>query len=79
MPPAKKPKPKQTYESASERLEEIINLLDSGEVALRTTMELLQEGTGLLEFCSTELEAVSTGIEELRLDQLVLRLGAKDS
>jgi exodeoxyribonuclease VII small subunit len=63
-----------TYESASARLEEIIRRLDSGEAGLRETLELVKEGRGLVEFCAAELEAVSRGLEELRLDELVERL-----
>jgi exodeoxyribonuclease VII small subunit len=64
----------QTYEAATARLEEIIKRLDSGEAGLRETLDLCQEGRGLVEFCAGELEAVGRGLEELRLDELVARL-----
>jgi exodeoxyribonuclease VII small subunit len=64
----------QTYEAATARLEEIIKRLDSGEAGLRETLDLCQEGRGLVEFCAGELEAVGKGLEELRLDELVARL-----
>lgn len=63
-----------TYESAVTRIEEIIRRLDSGEAGLRETLDLLKEGRDLVEYCATELEAVSTGLEELRLEELVARL-----
>ena len=63
-----------TYESAVARIEEIIRRLDSGEAGLRETLALVQEGRELVEFCAGELEAVSQGLEELRLDDLVARL-----
>ena len=63
-----------TYESACARIESIIRRLDSGEAGLRETLELCQEGRGLIEFCAGELEAVGSGLEELRLDELVARL-----
>jgi exodeoxyribonuclease VII small subunit len=63
-----------TYESAVARIEEIIKRLDSGEAGLRETLELVKEGRGLVEYCAGELEAVSSGLEELRLDELVARL-----
>jgi exodeoxyribonuclease VII small subunit len=66
--------PQPTYESASARLEEIIRRLDSGEAGLRETLDLVKEGRGLVEFCAGELEAVSRGLEELKLDELVARL-----
>ena len=65
-----------TYESAVARVEEIIRRLDSGEAGLRETLDLVKEGRDLVEYCATELEAVSQGLEELRLDELVERLEA---
>ena len=63
-----------TYETASGRLESIIERLDSGEAGLRETLELCREGRGLVEFCAGELDAVSQGLDALRLDELVARL-----
>jgi exodeoxyribonuclease VII small subunit len=68
-----------TYESAIARIEEIIRRLDSGEAGLRETLELLGEGRGLIEFCAAELDAVGEGLEELRLDELVTRLEARNA
>ncbi len=65
-----------TYETAVARIEEIIRRLDSGEAGLRETLELVKEGRDLVEYCATELEAVSKGLEELRLEELVARLEA---
>lgn len=66
-----------TYEGATARLEEIIRRLDTGEAGLRETLELVKEGRGLVEYCAGELDAVSRGLEELRLDELVARLEAQ--
>jgi exodeoxyribonuclease VII small subunit len=63
-----------TYETASGRLEAIIERLDSGEAGLRETLELCREGRGLVEFCAAELDEVSKGLDALRLDELVARL-----
>lgn len=68
------PEPALSYESATARLEAIIQRLDSGEAGLRETLELCKEGRTLAEFCAGELEAVGRGLEELRLDELVARL-----
>jgi exodeoxyribonuclease VII small subunit len=65
-----------TYESAVARLEEIIRRLDSGEAGLRETLELVREGRDLVEYCAAELDAVSHGLEELRLEEVVQRLEA---
>ncbi len=69
-----------TYESAVARVEEIIRRLDSGEAGLRETLDLVKEGRDLVEYCAAELEAVSEGLEELRLEELVVRLesGGRD-
>jgi exodeoxyribonuclease VII small subunit len=63
-----------TYESAVSRVEAIIRRLDSGEAGLRETLDLVREGRELVEYCATELDAVSQGLEELRLEELVARL-----
>lgn len=71
----------QTYESSVARVEEIIRRLDSGDAGLRETLDLVKEGRALVEFCAAELEAVSKGLEELRLEELVARLeaGSRDT
>jgi exodeoxyribonuclease VII small subunit len=63
-----------TYESAVARVEEIIRRLDSGDAGLRETLELVREGRELVEYCAAELDAVSHGLQELKLDELVARL-----
>lgn len=68
-----------TYESAVGRVEEIIRRLDSGDAGLRETLELVREGRELVEYCAAELDAVSAGLEELQLDQLVARLESAQS
>ena len=66
-----------TYERAVARIEEIIRRLDSGDAGLRETLDLVKEGRDLIEYCARELEAVSQGLEELRLEELVARLEAE--
>jgi exodeoxyribonuclease VII small subunit len=63
-----------SYESAVARIEEIIRRLDSGQAGLRETLDLVREGRALVEYCAGELDAVSRGLEELRLEELVARL-----
>ena len=64
------PEATQTYESATARLDEIIQRLDSGDAQLRETLELCEEAKGLIEFCAGELAAVDHGLKELRLEDL---------
>ena len=69
--------PDQSYEMATARLEEIIRRLDSGEAGLRETLDLVKEGRALVEYCAAELEAVSQGLDEIKLDELIARLEAQ--
>jgi exodeoxyribonuclease VII small subunit len=63
-----------SYEVAVERLEEIIDRLDSGQAGLRETLDLCREGRELVDYCASELEAVGEGLRELKLDELAARL-----
>jgi len=65
-----------TYETAFGRIEEIIKRLDSGEAGLREILALCEECRRLVEYCAGELDAVASGLDELRLDELVARLEA---
>jgi exodeoxyribonuclease VII small subunit len=64
----------ETYETAVARLEAIIARLDSGDAELRETLALCTEAKGLIQFCKTELDAVSGELAELDLDALVASL-----
>ena len=68
-----------TYEAAVERLEQIIDRLDSGQAGLRETLDLCKEGRELVTYCAAELDAVGEGLKELRLDELASRLEAQPS
>ena len=63
-----------SYEAAVERLEEIIDRLDSGQAGLRETLDLCKEGRELVQYCAAELDEVGEGLKELRLDDLAARL-----
>jgi exodeoxyribonuclease VII small subunit len=63
-----------SYEDAVERLEEIIDRLDSGQAGLRETLDLCREGKQLVDYCASELDAVGEGLKELNLDDLAARL-----
>lgn len=66
-----------SYEAAVERLEQIIDRLDSGQAGLRETLELCAEGRDLVTYCSEELDAVGEGLKELKLDELAAKLDAE--
>jgi exodeoxyribonuclease VII small subunit len=63
-----------SYEAAVERLEEIIDRLDSGQAGLRETLDLCKEGRELVNYCAGELDEVGAGLKELRLDDLAAKL-----
>ncbi len=66
--------PPESYEAAVERLEQIIDRLDSGQAGLRETLDLCREGRELVTYCTAELDAVGAGLQELRLDELAAKL-----
>jgi exodeoxyribonuclease VII small subunit len=68
-----------SYEGAVERLEEIIDRLDSGQAGLRETLELCKEGKQLVDYCAGELDAVGEGLKELNLDDLAAKLDSSAS
>jgi exodeoxyribonuclease VII small subunit len=68
----------ESYEAAVERLELIIDRLDSGRAGLRETLDLCREGRELVVYCTAELDAVGEGLEELRLDELASKLESAD-
>jgi exodeoxyribonuclease VII small subunit len=63
-----------SYEDAVERLEQIIDRLDSGQAGLRETLDLCREGRDLVTYCTAELDAVGEGLKELKLDELAEKL-----
>lgn len=67
-----------SYEAAVERLEEIIDRLDSGQAGLRETLELCKEGRDLVTYCAAELDEVGEGLKELRLDDLAAGLDSSE-
>jgi exodeoxyribonuclease VII small subunit len=47
---------KQTFENAMETLENIVQELESGDLALEKAMQRFEEGTKLSKFCSDKLD-----------------------
>jgi len=66
----------ESYEVAVERLEQIIDRLDSGQAGLRETLELCREGRDLIDYCAAELDAVGEDLKELELDELAEKLAS---
>jgi exodeoxyribonuclease VII small subunit len=59
---AKKTKPKD-FESALERLDEITDLLESGEAKLEDSLSLYTEGLELARYCTSQLNEAEKKIK----------------
>jgi len=53
------------FESALQRLEEIVRKLESGDLPLASTLELFEEGITLSRLCHTKLEEAERKVEIL--------------
>lgn len=62
FPEAEKP----TFETALSRLERILELMNSGEVALSEAVALYEEADKLMAFCSCQLADAEQKIEQLQ-------------
>ncbi len=56
------------FESALERLEEIVRSLEDGELGLDNALELFEEGVRLSRFCHGKLERAERRVELLLKD-----------
>lgn len=54
-----------TFEEAMQRLEEVVQKLEDGNVPLEQAIELFQEGMALSKRCSQQLDSVERRIEML--------------
>ena len=59
------PKKEVSFEDALDRLEEIVDLLESGENQLEKSLELFEEGVKLVKLCNKKLEAVENSVKIL--------------
>ncbi len=55
-----------TFESALEKLESIVESMESGEVPLAELLAKFEEGTRLLRICETRLKDAELKIEQLK-------------
>lgn len=54
-----------SYEEATNRLNEILKILEGGQQSLQETLKLMAEGKELLSFCQEELQAAEKQLEIL--------------
>ncbi len=57
------------FETALERLEEIIRKLESGNIDLDDSLKLYEEGIGLVRFANDKLKAAQQKVELLTKDR----------
>lgn len=58
------------YEQAVERLEELVERIESGEIGLEASIRAYERGVALLGRCRSVLDDVEQRIEQLSLEQL---------
>lgn len=59
---------KMTFEQSMERLEQIVQAMEQGNVPLEESMALFQEGTSLAAQCEKLLEAARQQIQKVTCD-----------
>lgn len=55
-------KKKMTFEQAIQRLEEIVEILETEEIVLEKSVDLYKEGMELAEFCQTKITKAETEV-----------------
>ncbi|EFR34482.1 hydrolase [Porphyromonas asaccharolytica PR426713P-I] len=61
--------PQQTYQEAITRIQEIVRLLETGDIEVDELTKLIEEATSLIQFCSTRLTSIDKEVSQL-LQQL---------
>jgi len=57
------------FEDALRRLEEIVRLLEGGDSALDTSLELFEEGVALVKLCNKQLDEAEQKVTMLTLSE----------
>jgi exodeoxyribonuclease VII small subunit len=57
-----------TFEESVERLEELIEAMESGEIPLADLVAKFEEGSKVLKKCESQLKAAELKIEKLNLE-----------
>ncbi|MFI4898555.1 MAG: exodeoxyribonuclease VII small subunit [Phycisphaerales bacterium JB059] len=59
-----------SYEQAVERLEELVERIESGEIGLEASIAAYERGVALLARCRTVLDDVEQRIEQLSVEEI---------
>lgn len=62
------PKKELSFENALKRLEDIVELLENGDSPIEKSLELFEEGVGLVKLCNKKLENVENSVKILLND-----------
>lgn len=65
---------KQSFETALQKLEEVVGKLESGEVSLDQSLKLFEQGITLVRQCSKRLDEVESKVQMLVSDERGERL-----
>lgn len=57
-----------TFEDKMQRLEEIVRLIDQGNIPLEDSLKLFQEGTALVESCGKLLDEAEMQVKKIVAD-----------
>ncbi|NLM12243.1 MAG: exodeoxyribonuclease VII small subunit [Epulopiscium sp.] len=57
-----------TFEESLERLEELVDILENGDISLEESLSYYKEGIELSSFCSKELEEAEKQVMMLQKD-----------
>ena len=66
---AKRESTQQNFEGALEQLEEVVEQLESGDLALDDSLAAFEKGVGLVKFCNQKLSEVEKKVELLLKDK----------
>jgi len=66
---ARKDPPNKNFESALEDLEQVVEQLESGELALEDSLAAFEKGVGLVKYCNQKLNEVEKKVELLVKDK----------
>ena len=61
--------PKQNFETAMKRLEDIVRELEAGELSLEDSLKRFEEGIKLSRLCSNKLDAIEKKVSILVRDE----------
>ena len=66
---ARKDPPNKNFESALQDLEQVVEQLESGKLALEDSLAAFEKGVGLVKYCNQKLNEVEKKVELLVKDK----------